>query len=175
MAWQSLFSRFPRRYYRLGEWKAGMVVWNWWWNTVGTSWLGKLFCFSMHKQTSDRGIFESILFIFGRWWGCALDNFKEVIADLDPKQFIVSLHVPLWWIVANGFMVTRIHRVVQFDQKPYYLCATTYLIINHKTFIETFVSKCSEVKTKDEKEIYKLILNSAFGKMCKIVRDRNSM
>ena len=35
-----------------------------------------------------------------------------------------------------------------------------------KKFIDTFFSKHSEAKAKVENEIFKLVLNSAFGKMC---------
>ena len=87
---------------------------------------------------------------------------QKLIADLHPKENIVVHHVLLRWMVANGFNVTRIHRALQFDQKPYL-----------KMFIDTFVDKRSEAKTKVEKEIFKLILNSAFGKMCESVRNRN--
>ena len=65
-------------------------------------------------------------------------------------------------MVTNGFNVTRVHRALQFDQKPYL-----------KTFIDTFVNKRSEAKTKVEKEIFKVILNLAFGKMCESVRNRS--
>ena len=65
-------------------------------------------------------------------------------------------------MVANGFRVTKIHRAVQFNQKPYM-----------RTFIDTFVIKRSEAETKVEKEIFKLILNSALGKMRESVRNRS--
>ena len=65
-------------------------------------------------------------------------------------------------MVVKGFRVTKIHKALQFDQQPYM-----------NTFMDTFVSKCSEAKTKVEKEIFKLILNSAFGKMCKSMRNKS--
>ena len=87
---------------------------------------------------------------------------QKLIADLLPKKNIVVHHVALKWMCNNGFNVTKVHRALEFSQKPYL-----------KTFVDTFVSKRSAAKTKAEKEIYKLILNSAFGKMCESVRNRN--
>ena len=87
---------------------------------------------------------------------------QKLIADLDPKQNIVVHHVLLHWIVNNGFKIKKIHRVLQFRQKPYL-----------KTFIDTFVDKPSRAKSKVEKEMYMLILNSAFRKMSESVRNRS--
>ena len=87
---------------------------------------------------------------------------QKLIADLDPKLNIVVHHVLLRWMVTSGFRVTKIHRALLFDQK-------TYL----KTFIDTFVSKHSQAKSKVEKEMYELILNSSFGKMCESVQNRS--
>ena len=87
---------------------------------------------------------------------------QKLIADLDPKENIVVHHVLLHWMVSNGFKITKIHRVLQFNQRPYL-----------KTFIDTFVDKRSKANSKVEKEMYKLILNSAFGKMCESVRNRS--
>ena len=41
------------------------------------------------------------------------------------------------------------------------------------TLIDTFVNKQSEAIMKVEKEIYKIMLNSALGKMCESVRNRS--
>jgi hypothetical protein len=87
---------------------------------------------------------------------------QKLISDLDPKENIVVHHVLLWWMVNNGFKITKIHRVLQFNQKPYL-----------KTFIDTFVNKRSRANSKVKKEMYKLMLNSAFGKMCESVRNRS--
>jgi hypothetical protein len=87
---------------------------------------------------------------------------QKLIADLDPKENIVVHPVLLRWMVNNGFKITKIHRVLQFHKKPYL-----------KTFIDTFVDKRSRANSKVEKEMYKLILNSAFGKMCESVRNRS--
>jgi hypothetical protein len=65
-------------------------------------------------------------------------------------------------MVTNFFRVTEIHRALQFHQKPYL-----------KMFIDTFVSKCSKSKSKVQKEMYKLILNLAFEKMCESVQNRS--
>ena len=87
---------------------------------------------------------------------------QKLIAELDPKQNIVVHHVLLRWMVSNSFRVKKIHRALQFNQKPYL-----------KMFTDTFVSKRSDAKSKVEKEMYKLILNLAFGKMCEDVRNRS--
>ena len=42
-----------------------------------------------------------------------------------------------------------------------------------KTFIDTFVSKRSESKTKVKKETFKFILNSTFGKICESMHSRS--
>jgi hypothetical protein len=65
-------------------------------------------------------------------------------------------------MVSNGFKITKIHGVLRFNQKPYL-----------KTFIDTFVDKRCRTNSKVEMEMYKLILNSAFGKMCEGVRNRS--
>ena len=61
-------------------------------------------------------------------------------------------------MLANGFKIAKIHRALQFDQKPYM-----------KTFIDIFVRQASEAKTKVEEEIFKLILNSICGRICENV------
>jgi len=66
----------------------------------------------------------------------------------------------LGWMLANGF--TKILESPQIDQKPYM-----------KFFINTFVSKRSEAKTKIKKDIFNRILNLAFGKICKSLRNRS--
>jgi len=58
-------------------------------------------------------------------------------------------------MLANGFRVTKIHIDFKFDHKPY-----------RKTFIDKFVRKYQEAKANVEKGNFKLILNSALGKMC---------
>ena len=65
-------------------------------------------------------------------------------------------------MLANGFSVTKIQRPLQLDQKPYMM-----------TFIDTFVSKLSKTKTKLEKEISKLIFDSAFRTMCESMCHRS--
>ena len=70
----------------------------------------------------------------------------KLIADLHQGRNIAVHLVLLGWMLANSFKVTKIHRVLQFDQKPYL-----------KTFIDIFISKQFEAKTKVEKEIFKLI------------------
>jgi hypothetical protein len=87
---------------------------------------------------------------------------RKLIADLNPEQNIVVHRLLLRWMVFNGFIVTKTHRALQFDQKPYM-----------KTVIDTFVSKRSQAKMKVKKEFYILILNSACGKMCESVQKRS--
>ena len=87
---------------------------------------------------------------------------QKLIADLSLRQNIVVHYVLLRWILANSFNFRKMHRALQFDQNRYM-----------KTFIDTFVSKRSEAKTKVEKEIFQLILNSAIGKMFESVRNRS--
>ena len=87
---------------------------------------------------------------------------QKLIANLHPKRNICVHHVLLRWMLVNGFKVPKIHKALQFNQNPYM-----------KTFIDTFFSDQYEAKTNVEKEIFKLILSSAFGNMCKNVRHRS--
>ena len=57
--------------------------------------------------------------------------------------------------LVNGFKVTKIHKALQFNEKPYM-----------RMLINGLDSKQWEVKTKVEKIIFQLIWNSPFGKMC---------
>ena len=82
---------------------------------------------------------------------------KKLIADLYPKQNIVLHYVLVRWMLSSGFKVTKIHRVLQFYQNP-----------SMKTFIDTFVGKRSEARTKVEKEYFKLFLNSSFGRCARV-------
>ena len=86
---------------------------------------------------------------------------QKLIADVHQKQNTDVHHVLLWWMLVNGFYVTKTHGAPQVNQKPYM-----------KTVIDTFVSKRLEAKTKVKKEILKVILNLIFGKMCESVRNR---
>ena len=77
---------------------------------------------------------------------------RKLIANFHPKYNIVVHHVLLRRMLINGFNVAKIHKALQYDQKPYM-----------KMFIDTFVGKSSEAEINVEKKIFKLILNSAFG------------
>ena len=83
--------------------------------------------------------YRSLAEDMGMHW---ISSKQKLIADLDPKQNIVVHHLLLRWMVSNGFKVRKIHRALQFDQKPYL-----------KAFIDTFVSKRSQAKSKVEKNV----------------------
>ena len=87
---------------------------------------------------------------------------QKLIANIHPNQNIVLYRVLSQWILANVLKVTKIRRALQFDKKPYM-----------KTFIYTIVKKYFEAKTKVEKEAFKFILNSTFGKTCESMHHRN--
>ena len=98
---------------------------------------------------------------------------QRLTPNLHPKQNIVVRQVILRWMLMNGLRVTKMHRALQFDQKPYM-----------KTFIGTSVSEVSEARTKVEKLIIKVILNPAFGKIgqnvfhrsrCDVVTDQKEV
>jgi hypothetical protein len=66
---------------------------------------------------------------------------QKLIVDLDSKQSIAVHQVVSQWMVVNGFRVIKIHRGLQFDQKPYM-----------NTLIDNIVSKRSETKRRLKKK-----------------------
>jgi hypothetical protein len=66
----------------------------------------------------------------------------KLIAELELKRNIVVHHVLLRWMLVKGFNVTKVHRALQFDQKPYI-----------KTFVDTFVNKLSSKNTGQKRDL----------------------
>lgn len=86
---------------------------------------------------------------------------KKLVLNLMPKQrYIVHIKTLKLWMDL-GCKVTKIHRVMEFTQKAWL-----------KPFIEQCMTERQGSKTKFEKDFWKLLSNSIYGKTMEDVRKR---
>jgi hypothetical protein len=94
----------------------------------------------------------------------AMFKCEKLIADLYNKKNYISHYRALKTYVEIGCKITKIHKVLQFDQSPWM-----------KSFIDFNTAKRKLATNDFEKNFWKLLSNSAFGKTIEQVRDRRNV
>jgi len=86
---------------------------------------------------------------------------EKLIPNLNDKIKYVTHYVNLKLYIRLGMKLKRVHRVLQFDQSPWM-----------KPYIDFNTNKRRQATTDFERDFYKLLNKSVFGKTMKNLRNR---
>ena len=86
---------------------------------------------------------------------------KKLISDLnDKKKFLIHYRM-LKFFIRHGMVVEKLHEIVSFKQSK-----------RLEKYISFFTQKRNRAKNDSEKDFFKLLVNTAFGKFLENVRNR---
>ena len=85
---------------------------------------------------------------------------EKLITTLFDKERYVLFHENLFWYLQQGLILKKIYRVISFDQKPWM-----------EPYIRFNTEKRTGAKNDFEKDFFKLLNNSVFGKTMEDVRN----
>ena len=86
---------------------------------------------------------------------------KKLLCDWTDKKKCMIHYGMLKFYVRHGMVVAKIHEIISFNQSRW---LEKYIAFNTK--------KRNKAKTDFEKDFFKLLVNTAFGKFLEIVRNR---
>ena len=90
-----------------------------------------------------------------------VEGVKKLIPNLKPKKSYVLYYKNLKQCIELGLKVTKVHRVLEFNESPWL-----------KKYIDFNTKKRKTAKSDFEKDFFKLMSNSVFGKTIENLRKR---
>ena len=93
-----------------------------------------------------------------------IDKCNKLVCNLyDKKSYVIHIR-SLKQALNHGFMLRKVHRVIQFNQEAWL-----------KPYIDMNTELRKQAKTDFEKDFYKLVNNSIFGKTMENVRNHQDV
>ena len=93
-----------------------------------------------------------------------LDKVKTLVCDIqDKEKYVVHIRA-LKQALNHGLVLKRVHRVIKLNQRAWL-----------KQYIDMNTELRKEAKNKFEKEIFKLMNNSVFGKTMENIRNHRDI
>lgn len=143
-------------------------------NTIGYTLEVDLTCPTNFEYFNDFPMAPENLLVQEQWLGdfqktglkddqgrVKLDKCPKLLATMQPKINYVVHAANLVYYIQKGFRVTQVHRIVQYKQAP---------------FLEPYIKLNNEfrkvAKNDFEKDLYKLLNNSVYGKTMENIRNR---
>ena len=84
---------------------------------------------------------------------------KKLIPNLYPKENYIVHYRNLKYYIDNGWIVTKVHRILEFKHLPWM-----------KSYIDFNTEKRMQATNKADKNFFKLMINSVYGKTMENMR-----